>query len=41
LINFPQAPEYNIRAVSNFVKKFVEIIAAQVAPPASLTPVGQ
>jgi hypothetical protein len=37
-INFPQAPDNTIRAVSNF-RKFAEIFAAQGAPPVSLTPV--
>jgi hypothetical protein len=36
-ISFPQAPDYTIRAVSNFLQKFVEIFAAQGAPPVSLT----
>ncbi len=28
----PPAPEYPIRTVSNFIKKFAEIIASQGAP---------
>jgi hypothetical protein len=38
-IRFPQAPDYTIRAVSNFLRKFAEIFGAQDAPPVSLTPV--
>ncbi len=38
-ISFPQAPDYTIRAVSNFSQKFAEIFAAQDAPPVSLTSV--
>jgi hypothetical protein len=38
-ISFPQAPDYTIRAVSNFLRKYTEIFAAQSAPPVSLTPV--
>jgi hypothetical protein len=38
-ISFPQVPDYTIRAVSNFFRKFVEIFGAQGAPPLSLTPV--
>ncbi len=38
-ISFPQAPEYTIRAVSNFLRKFAEIFAAQGWPPVSTTPV--
>ncbi len=38
-ITFPQAPEYTIRAVSNFFRKFAEIFAAQGWPPVSATPV--
>jgi hypothetical protein len=38
-ISFPQAPDYIVRAVSNFFRKFTEIFAAQGAPPLSLTPV--
>jgi len=34
----PQAPEYTIRAVSNFFRKFAEIFAALGALPVSLTP---
>jgi hypothetical protein len=30
---FPQVPENNIRVISIFVQKFVEIFASQVAPP--------
>jgi hypothetical protein len=37
-ISFPQAPDYTIRVVYNFFQKFVEIFAAQGAPPVSLTP---
>ncbi len=36
---FPQAPEYTIRAVAKFFRKFAEIFAVQGAPPVSLTPV--
>jgi hypothetical protein len=32
-ISFPQAPDYTIRVVLNFFRKFVEIFAAQAAPP--------
>ncbi len=32
-ISFPQAPEYTLRAVSNFFRKFTEIFAAQGWPP--------
>ena len=38
-ISFPQAPDYTIRAVSNFFLKFAEIFAAQGAPLVLLTPV--
>jgi hypothetical protein len=38
-ISFSQAPDYTIRAVSNFFHKFAEIFAAQDAPPVSLTSV--
>ncbi len=38
---FPQAPDYTIRAVSIFFRKFVEIFAAQGLPPVSLTPVAK
>ncbi len=37
-INFPQASDYTIRAVSNF-SQFGEIFAAQGLPPVSTTPV--
>jgi hypothetical protein len=33
---FPQAPEYTMRAVLNFFRKFAEIFAA-FAPPVSTT----
>jgi hypothetical protein len=36
---FRPTPEYTIRAVSNFVRKFAEIFAAQGAQPVSLTSV--
>jgi hypothetical protein len=36
---FPQVPDYTIRAVSNFFRKFVEIFAAQGLPPVLTTPV--
>jgi hypothetical protein len=32
-ISFPPSPEYPIRTVSNFFRKFVEIFASQGAPP--------
>jgi hypothetical protein len=35
----PQAPEYPVRAAGIFFRKFAEILAAQSAPPVSLTPV--
>ncbi len=35
---FPPAPEYCMRTVSNFFRKFAEIIASQGAPPVSTTP---
>ena len=38
-ISFPPAPEYPIRTVSNFFRKFVEIFASQGAPTVSTTPV--
>ncbi len=38
-ISFPPAPEYSIRTVSNFFRKFAEIFASQGAPPVSTTPV--
>ncbi len=38
-ISFPQAPEYTIRAILNFSKKFADIFATQGAQPVSLTPV--
>jgi hypothetical protein len=34
---FSQAPDYTIRAVSNFFRKFAEIFAVQGAPPMLLT----
>jgi hypothetical protein len=36
---FPSSPEYTIRVISNFFRKFAEIFAAQGAPPVSLKPV--
>ncbi len=36
---FPLAPDYTIRAVSYFFRKFAEIFARQGAPPVSTTPV--
>jgi hypothetical protein len=36
LLNNSFSPEYPIRAVSNFFRKFEEIFAAQRAPPVSL-----
>ncbi len=36
---FPPAPEYPIRTVSNFFRKFAEIFASKDAPPVSTTPV--
>ncbi len=38
-ISFPPAPEYSIKTVSNFFRKFAEIFASQGAPPISTTPV--
>ncbi len=38
-ITFVQAPDNNIRIISNFFEKFAEIFASQGAPPVSLTPV--
>ncbi len=38
-ITFPEAPENNIRVISNFLRKFAEIFASQGAPPVSTTPV--
>jgi hypothetical protein len=35
---FPPSPEYPIRTVSNFFRKFAEIYASQGAPPVSTTP---
>ncbi len=35
---FPPAPEYSIKTVSNFLRKFTEIFASQGAPPVSTTP---
>ncbi len=32
-ITFPQAPDNNIRIISNFLRKFAEIFASQGAPP--------
>jgi hypothetical protein len=37
-MNFPQAPEYTIRAVSIFFPKILGDIEAQGAPPVPLTP---
>ncbi len=37
-INVPPAPEYPIRIVSNFLRKFAEIFASQGSPPVSTTP---
>ncbi len=34
-ISFPQAPEYTIRAVSNFFRKFAEIFSDHGWPPAA------
>ncbi len=39
IFSFPQAPEYPVRAVRKFFGKFLEIFAAQGAPPVSLTSV--
>ncbi len=39
LISFPQAPDYTIRADSNF-RKFSEIFADQDAAPVALAPLG-
>jgi len=36
-ISFPQAPDYTIRAVFEFVRNFTEIFTAQGAPLVSLT----
>jgi hypothetical protein len=38
-ISFPPAPEYPIRTVSNFFRKFAEIFTSQSEPPVSTTPV--
>jgi hypothetical protein len=38
-VTFPQAPENNIRVISNFFRKFGEIFASQGAPPVSTTAV--
>jgi hypothetical protein len=38
-ISFPQSPEYTLRVVSNFLRKFAEIFAAKGLPPVSTTPV--
>jgi hypothetical protein len=38
-MTFPEAPENNIKVISNFLRKFTEIFASQGAPPLSTTPV--
>jgi hypothetical protein len=38
-MNHPQAPENNIRVISNFFQKFAKIFASQGAPLMSTTPV--
>jgi hypothetical protein len=35
--HFPQAPDNNIRVISNFLQKFSEIFISQSAPPVSTT----
>jgi hypothetical protein len=37
-IIFPQAPEKNIRVISNFFRKFAEVFVIQGATPVSTTP---
>jgi hypothetical protein len=36
---FPPAPEYSIKTISNFFKKFAEMFASRGAPLVSLIPV--
>jgi hypothetical protein len=37
MISLPQAPDYTIRALYNFFRKFAEIFAAEGLPPVSTT----
>jgi hypothetical protein len=38
MTQFHPSPDYSIKTVSNFFRKFSEIFASQGAPPVSMTP---